>query len=75
VLTEAGVSAFPEKVKAVEIIADPKSVNDIRAFLALASFYRSLVPELAEVSNPLTELTRKGRQFLWGPSQQTASGE
>jgi hypothetical protein len=75
VLTEAGVSASPEKVKAVENYPVPISFNDIRAFLGLASFYRSVVPGLAEVSKPLTELTRKDRQFLWGPSQQTASGE
>ena len=72
VLSENGVSASPEKVKAVRQYPTPKNVRDVRAFLGLASFYRRLVPQFAELAKPLTMLTRKNREFSWGPSQQEA---
>ena len=59
VLSEKGVSASPENVKAVREYPVPKNVRDVRAFLGLASFYRRLVPKFAEISKPLTQLTRK----------------
>ena len=72
VLSEKGVSASPDKIKAVKDYPTPRNVKDVRAFLGLASFYRRLVPRFAEMAKPLTELTRKDRQFVWGPSQQKA---
>jgi hypothetical protein len=72
VLSEGGVSASPDKVKAVRNYPTPKCVKDVRAFLGLASFYRRLVPNFAELAKPLTVLTRKNHQFSWGPCQQEA---
>ena len=72
VLSEKGVSASPDKVKAVRDYPPPKNVKDVRAFLGLASFYRRLVQDFATTAKPLTELTKKDRPFLWGPSQQKA---
>jgi hypothetical protein len=40
VLSEKGVSASPDKIKAARDYPVPKSVKDVRAFLGLASFYR-----------------------------------
>jgi hypothetical protein len=70
-LSERGVSASPDKVKAVQNYPTPKSVRDVRAFLGLASFYRRLVPKFAELAKPLT-LTRKDQEFYWGSEQQEA---
>jgi hypothetical protein len=69
VLSERGISASPDKVKAIRQYPAPKNVRDVRAFLGLASFYRRLVPNFAELAKPLTTLTWKGREFSWGPSQ------
>jgi len=57
---------------AVRQYSFPKNVKDVRAFLGLASFYRWLVSNFAEIAKPLTALTRKDRQFTWGPQQQQA---
>jgi hypothetical protein len=72
VLSEQGISASPEKMKAVKQYPTPKSVRDVRAFLGLASFYRRLVPDFAQIAKPLTVLTRKDQEFTWGPKQQEA---
>ena len=72
VLSEDGISASPDKVKAVRDYPVPKSVKEVRAFLGLASFYRRLVPNFAEVAKSLIILTRKNQEFIWGVSQQQA---
>ena len=71
VLSEEGITASPDKIKAVKQYPTPKSVKD-RAFIGLASSYRRLVPDFAELAKPLTTLTRKDQQFTWGPTQQEA---
>jgi hypothetical protein len=72
ILSENGISASTKKVKAVRQYPTPKCVRDVRAFLGLASFYRRLVPNFAEIAKPLSKLTRKGQEFLWEPRQQEA---
>lgn len=68
-LSEGGISASPENVKAVKDYPVPRNVKDVIAFLRLASYYRTLVPGFAEAAKPIAELTRKDRQFIWGPNQ------
>ena len=63
VLSENGVAASADKVKAVREYPTPKNAKDVRAFLGLASFYR-LVPNFAEAAKPLTILTRKDQNFM-----------
>ena len=40
VVSREGISASPDKVKAVREYPTPQSVKDVRSFLGLASFYR-----------------------------------
>jgi hypothetical protein len=68
ILSEAGIFASPDKVKAVRQYPSPKSVKDVRTYLGLAAFYRSLVPNFAAIAKPLTTLTRKDQEFIWGQS-------
>lgn len=68
-LSADGISASADKVKAVRDSPAPTNIKDFRAFLGLASFYRILVLDFAEMAKSLTELNRKDRQFIWGPSQ------
>jgi len=67
VLSENGFS-----VKAVREYPTPTNVTEVRAFWGLASFYRRLVPNFAQIAKPLTTLTRKDQKFEWGPSQREA---
>jgi hypothetical protein len=69
VLTQDGITASPDKVKAMKEYPEPKNAKDVSAFLGLASFYRKLVPDFAKLAKPLTNLTRKSQDFLWGQRQ------
>jgi hypothetical protein len=72
VLSEKGITASPDKIKAVKQYPTPMGVKDVTAFIGLASFYRRLVSDFAELAKPLTTLMRKDQQFTWGPTQQEA---
>ena len=72
VLSDNGVSASADKMKAVKNYPTPRSPKEVRAFLGLASFCWRLVPNFAESAKHLTKLTRKNQEFVWGPSQQEA---
>ena len=72
VLTQNGISASTDIVIAVKNYPTPSNVRDVTSFLGLASFYRRLVRNFAELARHLTSLTRKDHNFTWGPSQQKA---
>jgi len=72
VITREGLQCDPEKVRAVTEWEEPKNLRDLRAFVGLASYYRSFIRGFAELARPLTELTRKGAPFVWTERQQRA---
>jgi len=43
----------------------PRSVKDVRSFLGLASFYRRLVPQFADIAKALTQVTKKDKIWEW----------
>jgi hypothetical protein len=67
-----GVSPDASKVKAIKFFPLPRNVRDIRAFLGLAGYYRSFIPNFAALSKPLTQLTRKDVKFSWSEPQQAS---
>jgi hypothetical protein len=71
-LSEKGVSASEDKVKAAKNFPRPTARKDVRAFLGLALFYRRLVRKFAETAKPLTKFIKKNQEFVWGPDQQEA---
>ena len=71
-LSQDGITASLDKVKAVRNYPTPANVKDVRAFLEHASFYRRLVPDFADLSKYLTVLTKNDHEYIWGPSQQEA---
>ena len=62
----------PDKVKAIKEMEPPRSKDDVRSFIGLASFYRDFIPNLASIAEPIQRLLEKDVQFQWGPEQQTA---
>ena len=71
-MSQNDITSSPEKVKAVKQYPAPKNVKEVRSLLGLASFYRKLKPNFAEIAKPMTVLTRKRQEFIWEPKQQEA---
>ena len=58
-LTEEGVKPGSDKLKAVEKASPPKNVHEVRQFLGLCNFFRTHVRNFAQLTAPLTAMTRK----------------
>ena len=51
------------------------SYNNCRSFVGIVNFVSIFCPELQKLLKPIYDLTRKGRQFMWGEEQQKAFDE
>jgi len=59
----------PEKVRAVKMFPAPGDVRTIRSFVGLASYYRRFIKGFSNIAEPLTRLTKKDQEFIWGEEQ------
>ena len=66
-LTPEGIRPGVDKAKVIERAQPPKNVHEVRQFLGLCNFFRSHVRNFAQVSAPLTALTRKDNPWKSGP--------
>jgi hypothetical protein len=72
VIDSFGISPGLDKIRQIKERADPKNVTDIRSFLELVNYYRKCVPNFAEISKPLTKLTKKNSKFICSPEHMEA---
>ena len=49
---------LPEKLEAIKKMPVPKNAKEVKQFLGLIGYYRKFVPHFADISRPLTRLTR-----------------
>ena len=55
-----------DKVDAVLSWPMPMCVREVQGFLGLVNFCRRFVKGFAVISKPMTNLTRKYKDFMWG---------
>ena len=68
-----GYKFTPDKhVKAVQTYQTPKSTKDVRVYLGLVNFFMKHIPQRAELTKPMNELTKKNALFKWAPECQAA---
>ena len=59
ILSVRGIGPADIKVKAVVDAREPTNAAEVRCFLGLVNFTARFIPDLATVSEPLRQLTRK----------------
>ena len=64
-VSEEGFKPLPEKIKSIKNMLPPKTAKEVKQFLGLAGYYRKFVPRFADLSRPLTHLTRQNVEFQW----------
>ncbi|GJV22907.1 putative reverse transcriptase domain-containing protein [Tanacetum coccineum] len=72
VIDSQGIHMDPAKIESIKDWASPKSPTEIRQFLGLAGYYRSLIEGFSKIAKPMTKLTQKKVKFEWGGKQETA---
>ena len=50
----------------------PRTAKEVKQFLGLIGYYRKFVPHFADISRPLTKLTRHNVTFEWSEQCQKA---
>ena len=71
-INKDGKRSDPEKIEALMNMAQPSTVNQVRSFLGLTGYYRTLIPNYAKIAAPLTQLLLKTCPFSWGNEQEEA---
>jgi len=72
VVNEEGIQVDPAKVEAIKKWEAPRTPTEVRSFLGLAGYYRRFIENFSKIALPLTQLTQKTREFVWGEDQEKA---
>ena len=74
-LTRDGIQVCHDKVQKVQDFPQPTSVDGVRSFLGLASYYRKFIKNYAKIAKPLTTLLQSKVGFKWTKKQEEAFHE
>ena len=64
-VSERGFEPLPEKLEFICKMPAPRTAKEVKQFLGLIGYYRNFVPRFADISRPLTKLTRHNVVFEW----------
>ena len=66
------VRPLRSQIEAIQKLKPPMTIKGCRSFAGIVNFVSIFCPELQKLLKPIYNLTRKGRQFIWGEEQQKA---
>lgn len=67
VISSDGLKPDPDKITAIENMPRPRSKQELMSLLGFINYLAKFLPHLAQVSQPLRDLTTKNVQFVWSP--------
>jgi len=70
-----GIKMSDEKVEAILSWKTLETLTETQSFLGFANFYRCFIQDYSQVARPLTELTKKDREWTWNAEADAAISE
>ena len=64
------VKPLHSQLEAIQKIKAPTTAKQCKSFAGMVNFVSICCPELQKLLKPIYDMTRKGRQFIWGREQQ-----
>ena len=71
-VTADGLRPDPEKIQVVHTMPKPDNVKAIRRFCGFVNYLEKFLPRMAEVLEPIQQLTRKDVPWQWQHEQEAA---
>ena len=69
------VKPLHSRLEAIQKIKPPTMAKECKSFAGMVNFDSIFCPELQKLLKPIYDLTRKGKQFVWGVEQHSAFEE
>ena len=69
------VKPLHSRLEVIQRVKAPTTAKQCKGFAGMVNFVSIFCPELQRLLKPIYDLTRKGRQFIWGKEQQEAFKE
>ena len=69
------VKPLRSRLQAIQNLKHPTTLKGCRSFASVVNFVSIFCTELQKLLKPIYELTKKGRQFVWGEEQQKVFDE
>ena len=69
------VKPLRSRLEAIQKLQPPTTAKGCRIFAGTVNFLSMFCPQLQKLLKPIYDLTRKGRQLIWGKEQQAAFKE
>ncbi len=74
-VTGAGRRISPDRLEAIHSLKRPSNISEARSLLGFANYFRALISKYADITEPITALTRVTEVFKWGDEQENAFQE
>ena len=74
-ITRSGIMPLPDKVQAIQNIAEPKTKKQLRSFIGVINYYRDMWKGRSDLLAPLSAMTSKKAPWNWTPQCQKAFDE
>ena len=62
---ETGIRCDRSKVESINRITTPTSIEEVRQFNGMCSYYRKFISHYSDISKCFNDMTRKGATFKW----------
>ena len=70
IVDKFGIRADPVKTMAINKMAQPTNVTELRRFMGMINQLGNFSPNLASITQPLRELMSSKSAWIWGPAQE-----